>query len=96
MSAVPPLTTDTQVRGAVNMKRATTDRRCSGFCDPDGCDFNSYRLGNTSFYGPGKTVDTTKVFTVVTQFITDDGTDTGTLSEIKRFYVQNGVVIPNS
>lgn len=25
-----------------------------------------------------------------------DGTTSGTLSEIKRFYVQNGVVIPNS
>jgi len=42
------------------------------------------------------TVDTTKVFTVVTQFLTSDGTATGTLSEIKRFYVQGGVVIPNS
>jgi cellulose 1,4-beta-cellobiosidase len=36
------------------------------------------------------TVDTTKVFTVVTQFIGNP------LTEIKRFYVQNGVVIPNS
>lgn len=60
------------------------------------CDFNSYRMGDTSFYGPGKTVDTTKPITVVTQFITADGTTTGTLSQIKRFYVQNGVVIPNS
>ena len=39
---------------------------------------------------------TSKVFTVVTQFITADGTTTGTLSAIKRFYVQNGKVIPNS
>jgi cellulose 1,4-beta-cellobiosidase len=31
---------------------------------------------------------------VVTQFITDDGTSSGTLSEIKRFYVQNNVVYP--
>jgi cellulose 1,4-beta-cellobiosidase len=66
--------------------------RYAGNTDPDGCDFNSYRLGNTNFYGPGKTVDTTKVFTVVTQFL---GTST-TMTEIKRFYVQNGVVIPNS
>lgn len=65
-------------------------------CDPDGCDFNSYRMGDTSFYGPGMTVDTGSVFTVVTQFITDDGTDTGTLSEIRRIYVQNGAVIANS
>jgi cellulose 1,4-beta-cellobiosidase len=56
-------------------------------------DFNSYRLGNTSFYGPGKTVDTSKVFTVVTQFLTDSS---GNLNEIKRFYVQNGVLIANS
>ena len=42
------------------------------------------------------TVDTTKVFTVVTQFITDDGTADGNLVEIKRFYVQDGTVIPNS
>jgi cellulose 1,4-beta-cellobiosidase len=70
--------------------------RYGGTCDPDGCDFNSYRMGDTSFYGPGKTVNTNSVFTVVTQFITTDGTATGTLKEIKRFYVQNGVTIPNS
>ncbi|CZR52247.1 probable cellulose 1,4-beta-cellobiosidase [Phialocephala subalpina] len=70
--------------------------RYSSMCDADGCDFNSYRMGNTNFYGAGLTVDTTKKFTVVTQFITNDGTTSGTLSEIRRFYVQNGVVIPNS
>jgi cellulose 1,4-beta-cellobiosidase len=70
--------------------------RYSSLCDADGCDFNSYRMGDTSFFGPGKTVDTSKPFTVVTQFITADGTTTGTLSEIRRFYVQNGKVIPNS
>ena len=53
-------------------------------------------MGDTTFYGPGMTVDTTKKITVVTQFVTEDGTDTSTLSEIRRFYVQNGVVIPNS
>ncbi|KJA25341.1 carbohydrate-binding module family 1 protein [Hypholoma sublateritium FD-334 SS-4] len=73
----------------------TTDRYNS-VCDPDGCDFNSFRMGNTTFYGAGMTVDTTKKFTVVTQFITDDGTATGTLSEIRRIYVQDGVVIQNS
>jgi cellulose 1,4-beta-cellobiosidase len=41
-------------------------------------------------------VDTTSPFTVVTQFVTDDGTSSGTLAEIKRFYVQNGEVIPQS
>lgn len=38
------------------------------------------------------TVDTTKTFTVVTQFIESGGA----LSEIRRYYVQNGVLIPNS
>ncbi|KAL5047047.1 putative 1,4-beta-D-glucan cellobiohydrolase A [Aspergillus fruticulosus] len=69
-----------------------SDDRYAGTCDPDGCDFNSYRMGNTSFYGPGAIVDTSSKFTVVTQFIADGGS----LSEIKRFYVQNGEVIPNS
>jgi cellulose 1,4-beta-cellobiosidase len=64
--------------------------RYAGTCDPDGCDFNSYRLGNTTFYGPGMTVNTNSVFTVVTQFIGSP------LTEIRRFYVQDGVVIPNS
>ncbi|KAJ3006091.1 hypothetical protein HKX48_000305, partial [Thoreauomyces humboldtii] len=70
--------------------------RQKGVCDKDGADFNSYRLGDTTFYGPGKKVDTTKPFTVVTQFITSDGTDNGDLVEIRRIYVQNGKVIPNS
>ncbi|KAG5650266.1 hypothetical protein H0H81_012792 [Sphagnurus paluster] len=73
----------------------TTDRYAS-VCDPDGCDFNSYRMGDTSFYGKGLTVDTSSKFTVVTQFITDSGTASGTLSEIRRLYVQNGKVIQNS
>lgn len=67
-----------------------SSNRYAGTTDPDGCDFNSYRMGNTNFYGPGMTVDTTKKFTVVTQFIGDP------LTEIKRFYVQNNKLIPNS
>lgn len=70
--------------------------RYGGTCDPDGCDFNPYRQGNKTFYGPGMTIDTNSPLTLVTQFITADGTDTGALSEIKRFYVQNGKTIPNS
>lgn len=69
----------------------STDRY-GGTCDPDGCDFNPYRVGATNFYGPGMTVDSSKPVTVVTQFITDDGTSSGTLSEIKRYYVQDGNV----
>ena len=70
--------------------------RDSAPCDKDGCDFNSWRMGNETFFGPGMTVDSTKPFTVVTQFITTDGTATGSLAEIRRIYVQNGVIIPNS
>jgi cellulose 1,4-beta-cellobiosidase len=53
---------------------------------------NPFRNGNPNFYGPGSsfTIDTTQPFKVVTQFITNDGTDEGDLVEIKRFYVQNG------
>ncbi|OAA61071.1 glycoside hydrolase family 7 protein [Niveomyces insectorum RCEF 264] len=67
--------------------------RYAGTCDPDGCDFNSYRQGVKDFYGPGMTVDTKSKFTVVTQFI--KGSD-GDLEAIRRFYVQGGKVIPNS
>lgn len=72
------------------------DNRYGGVCDKDGCDFNNYRQGDTSFYGPGKTVDTKSKFTVITQFVTDTGTDSGKLTEIRRKYVQNGKVIDNS
>ena len=70
--------------------------RYSGTCDKDGCDFNSWRMGDKTFTGNGLTVDLNKKVTVVTQFITNDGTASGTLSEIRRFYVQNGVTYANS
>ena len=73
-----------------------TTSRYASVCDPDGCDFNSFRQGDKTFYGPGLTVDTTKKFTVVTQFITDTATASGTLTEIRRIYVQDGKVIQNS
>jgi len=41
------------------------------------------------------TVDTTKSFTVITQFIQDE-TSLDTLSAIRRFYVQNNTIVPNS
>lgn len=52
-------------------------------------------MGNPNFYGRGSeyTVNTLKPMTLVTQFITDDGTDAGELQEIKRFYVQDGAII---
>ncbi len=63
-------------------------------CDPDGCDFNSFRMGNTT-YGAGMAVDANK-FTTVAQFLTNDGTAAGTLSEIRRIYVWDDIVIQNS
>ncbi|KAJ8515059.1 hypothetical protein ONZ45_g7490 [Pleurotus djamor] len=72
------------------------DQRASGVCDKDGCDFNSFRMGDTAFLGKGMTVDTTKKFTVVTQFITSNNSSSGDLVEIRRVYVQDGKVIQNS
>ena len=68
------------------------DNRYKGVCDKDGCDFNSYRMGVKNFYGPGATLDTKAKMTVVTQFIGSGSS----LSEIKRFYIQNGKVYKNS
>eukprot|EP00420_Gonyaulax_spinifera_P030000 CAMPEP_0197872370 /NCGR_PEP_ID=MMETSP1439-20131203/2488_1 /TAXON_ID=66791 /ORGANISM="Gonyaulax spinifera, Strain CCMP409" /LENGTH=469 /DNA_ID=CAMNT_0043491361 /DNA_START=64 /DNA_END=1473 /DNA_ORIENTATION=- len=72
--------------------------RYAGVCDKDGCDFNSYRMGQRGFYGLGSSfdVDTSKPVKVVTQFLTADGTDSGDLVEIRRFYTQEGKIIPNS
>ena len=69
--------------------------RYDGVCDKDGCDINPFRMGNPNFYGRGDqyTVNTLKPMTLVTQFITDDGTDSGDLVEIKRFYAQDGQII---
>ncbi|KAH7344216.1 cellulase [Rhizoctonia solani] len=70
----------------------TSQTRCSGtdyssgYCDPAGCDFNSYRMSVKNFYGQGSSYT----------FITADGTATGALSEIRRLYVQDGKVIQNS
>ncbi|KAL0070514.1 hypothetical protein AAF712_002346 [Marasmius tenuissimus] len=72
------------------------DNRYGGICDKDGCDFNSFRMGDKNFLGLGKTVNTNSKFTVVTQFVTSNNSTSGTLSEIRRVYVQNGKVIANS
>jgi len=61
------------------------DRYSESLCDKDGCDVNPYRMGNTDFYGPGKTVDSNRKFTMTTQFFTDDR---GDLVEIRRQYYQ--------
>ena len=72
--------------------------RYDGVCDKDGCDFGSYRLNDHKFFGRGSgfAVDSTQKVTVVTQFLTTDGSDNGNLKEVRRFYVQNGRVIQNS
>jgi cellulose 1,4-beta-cellobiosidase len=71
------------------------DDRYAGVCDKDGCDFAAYRLGAQDFYGTGKTIDTSKPFTLITQFITSDGSDNGDLVEIKRIWRQDGREIAN-
>merc|ERR1711988_1244772 len=71
------------------------DHRFDGMCDKNGCDVQTFRLGKKDFFGAGSgfTIDTTQKVTVITQFITEDGTDTGALKEIRRHYIQNGKVI---
>ncbi|OTA91901.1 glycoside hydrolase family 7 protein [Hypoxylon sp. CO27-5] len=63
-----------------------------GVCDKNGCGWNPYRLNQPNYYGRGAnyTVDTTKPFTVVTQFPADES---GKLTEIHRLYVQGDKVI---
>ncbi|KAI1356945.1 putative endoglucanase [Xylaria sp. FL0043] len=76
---------------------AFTPHPCSDTdCDKSGCGFNPYAKGYTNYYGPGGTVDTTKPFTVITQFNTDDGTTTGTLTSITRKYMQDGKLIASA
>lgn len=71
--------------------------RFKGICDKNGCDFNPYREGAHDFYGPGPQfkIDSTKPVTVITQFITEDGTDTGALKEMRRLYKQGDTIIKN-
>eukprot|EP00438_Fugacium_kawagutii_P011552 Skav235006 [mRNA] locus=scaffold276:32697:41515:+ [translate_table: standard] len=91
------------VRLPVSVRVSATDASLEGggyqgVCDKDGCDFNSWRLGDRKFYGRGSQgfkVDSRQKVTVVTQFLTE-GDDDGDLIDIRRFYVQDGKVIPNS
>ena len=67
----------------------TSSDEKNGFCDKQGCDANPFRLGYGVIFGPNQTflIDTAKPFSVVTQFITEDGTSSSDLKEIKRYYV---------
>jgi cellulose 1,4-beta-cellobiosidase len=51
------------------------------YCDKLGCEYQPYKLGFTDFYGRGKTVDTTKNYTIVTRFEDD---------QITQFFIQDG------
>lgn len=51
---------------------------------------NPYRMGYPEYYGRGYTVDTTRPFSVVTQFNADES---NTLISYTRIYVQDGVII---
>jgi cellulose 1,4-beta-cellobiosidase len=69
--------------------------RFKGLCDKNGCDMQSYRLGEHDFFGPGSSfkIDSTKPIQVTTQFITDDNTDSGKLVQVKQLYHQNGLTV---
>ncbi|KAI1480255.1 glycoside hydrolase family 7 protein [Daldinia eschscholtzii] len=84
-----------------------------GVCDKSGCAYNTWRMGNTTYYGPRSpppgssynanltkfTVDTSRPFTVTTQFLTQGNPSDitkGILNEVRRLYVQDGVVIENA
>ena len=70
-----------------------TGEECAfeGVCDKNGCGLNPYALGNKQYYGPKFTVDTTRPFSVVTQFPSEDSK----LTQIRRLYIQDGKVIEN-
>lgn len=76
---------------------AMTPHPCSATdCDHDGCGMNAYAEGYHDYWAPGGTVDTSKPFTIVTQFITDDGTTSGTLTKINRRYIQDDKLVPTA
>ena len=62
----------------------------SGVCAKVGCTQDPYRL-NKEYYGPGLKVDTKRPFTVVTQFPATNGT----LTAVRRLYVQDGIIVQN-
>ncbi|KAJ7263907.1 exoglucanase-type cellulase [Mycena rebaudengoi] len=67
----------------------TSNGQCSRTACGDG-DQRYNGQGNKIFLGPGLKVNTSSKFTVVAQFIADNNSTSGTLTEIRRLYVQNG------
>ncbi|KAH6887636.1 concanavalin A-like lectin/glucanase domain-containing protein [Thelonectria olida] len=67
----------------------------TGVCDKSGCGWNPNRVNNTNYYGRGDTfkVDTTRKFTVVSQFLSDKA---GYLKELHRHYLQDGEIIQSA
>ncbi|KAI0198171.1 endoglucanase EG-1 [Astrocystis sublimbata] len=71
---------------------AGAECEAQGVCDKNGCGWNTNRLEQADYYGEGSDfdVDTSKPFTVVTQFPADDS---GVLLGVRRLYLQGGKVI---
>ena len=71
-------------------------------CDRHGCDYNPFRVGNTDFFGRGKTVDTNEPFTYVPcprrrtiTTVANDGRVVTRFTEeaVTQFFIQDGVKI---
>ncbi|KAI1039532.1 hypothetical protein LB505_002619 [Fusarium chuoi] len=67
----------------------------SGICDKAGCGWNHNRINVTDFYGRGKQykVDSTRKFTVTSQFVANKQ---GDLIELHRHYIQDNKVIESA
>ncbi|CAI6090909.1 unnamed protein product [Clonostachys chloroleuca] len=63
-----------------------------GICDKDGCGYNPWRFDNYESYGLGLEVDTTRPFTVISQYPADEN---GVLQAYRRMYIQDGKLIKN-
>jgi cellulase len=85
--------TEMDVWEANEYATALTAHACeNGDCDTGGCQVNPYKI-DEEFYGPSTSdiINSAESFQVVTQFIATSGS----LSEIKRFYIQNGKQSPS-
>lgn len=63
-----------------------------GFCDKNGCSYNPWHFENYESYGLGLEVDTTRPFTVISQYPADEN---GVLQSYHRMYIQDGKLIDN-